>query len=209
MISAKEFNIPDSDFVVDIGGGPNPLERADMVIDPSFPGDTSNLSWWFGKEMIINANGMLVHKGKEFTFKKGSIEDIPLKDKEADFIYCGGVFQYVDHPDIACNELMRAGKRGFIKGPELSREAILSDVYRKWWMHRIEPDILLFFPKQEKDSLGKYVNYFYDLVNQNINGFRDFHFKTDLIDYWYVQLNWEKTIKYIVIYPNGKVETNV
>lgn len=52
---------------------------------------------------------------------KCSVEQMPFKDKEFDFVYCSHVLEHVVDPIRACRELMRVARRGYIETPTPER----------------------------------------------------------------------------------------
>jgi len=96
--------------VLDIGGGMNPLARADWVVDilpyesrREFAGERFNKSRWI-----------------EMDFGGSKPYKLPFSDKIFDFVWCQQTLEDIADPFMLVREIQRVGKAGFIEIP--SRE---------------------------------------------------------------------------------------
>lgn len=199
----NEFNIQPNDLVLDIGGGCNPFERANVVAD-------LYMGKWRNRDILVK-RGYLIHEGRQFRFVRSNVEELPFKDKQFDFVYCAHVLEHTIHPDKACMEIIRVGKRGYITTPDITNESILGDETHKWFVHYLGDNTLLIFPKldqhnQYKMLRGNYTNYFHHMYHNNIHNFVDMYHQKHMGQFWYVQMKWNSKFKYIVITKTHNVK---
>ncbi len=122
------FGIIPTDKVLDIGSGHLPFPLATHLSDVTFNNNT------YGRA------------GKPFKHIQGkpvyecNVEDMPFQDKEFDFVYCSHVLEHVHNPEIACRELMRIAKRGYIETPAKVKDLFLNSAKSSnhiWWVEAI------------------------------------------------------------------------
>lgn len=204
-----EWNLRENDLVVDIGGGCNPFERADVVVD-------NVIGEW--KKRPINVKGGYLFEGdKKYSFIQASIEKLPFKEKQFDFVYCSHTLEHTEFPEKACEEIMRVGKRGYITTPEITNETILGDHTHKWFVHALDKNTILFFPKLDQHNHYKrfrepYKLYFGDMDNNDTHNFakmRLHKMNPSTGSFWYVQMIWKDKFNYIVINKDNKIITNL
>ncbi|WP_207682916.1 class I SAM-dependent methyltransferase [Desulfonema magnum] len=105
-----DFGIKPSDKVLDIGSGHIPFPLATHLAD------------------IALEDHKYGRAGVPFKYVEGkpvfecSVEDTPFEDKEFDFVYCSHVLEHSQHPEKACQELMRIGKKGYIETPTKGKD---------------------------------------------------------------------------------------
>jgi predicted SAM-dependent methyltransferase len=99
--------IPDDWKVLEVGPGPYPFPRADVVVDR----DPANLEGLGGREVICAdfADGL-----PQFT------------DKEFDYVYCSHVLEHVEDPLACAKTLSRIAKRGTIVMPSAIKEGLFA-----------------------------------------------------------------------------------
>lgn len=109
-----DFNIQPGDKVLDIGSGHNPFPKATHLADISL------------------SNNIIGRDGVPFRYVDGkpvyecSVEKTPFSDKEFDFVYCSHVLEHAEHPALACQELIRIAKRGYIESPTKGKDIFLA-----------------------------------------------------------------------------------
>jgi SAM-dependent methyltransferase len=162
-----EEAINESDVVLDLGGWWKPFARANYVVD-YLPFHT-------------RAQGGRIGRGSErFSHSTWIQQDIcakqlPFKDKEIDFVYCGQTLEDVRDPLYVCKEIIRVGKRGYIEVPspwiecqfnvdEGELAAHYPGYEKHRWIVMIEGQKITFVPKQIWLSLYEFVPQ--DEVNQ-------------------------------------------
>lgn len=108
------FGLSSSDKVLDIGSGHIPFPLATHLADISFVDDSIGRAGlpfkYLGTRPVYECN----------------IEKLPFKDNEFDFVYCSHVLEHVENPEMACSELMRVAKRGFIETPKRAKDLWLN-----------------------------------------------------------------------------------
>jgi len=114
------FEIKSEDLVVDVGGGGNPLKRANLVVD-LFPADTTHR----GVPLKLYPHQRFVQADVE------NMHDV-FKDKSVDFLFSQQTFEHLDHPDVACEEIMRVAKRGFLDVPRMATDLHIGHREHKW-----------------------------------------------------------------------------
>ena len=109
-----DFGIKPGDKVLDIGSGHIPFPLATHLAD------------------ITLTDHHLGRAGTSFKYVDGkpvyecSVEAMPFGDKEFDFVYCSHVLEHTKNPEMACLELMRVGKRGYIETPTRAKDIFLN-----------------------------------------------------------------------------------
>jgi ubiquinone/menaquinone biosynthesis C-methylase UbiE len=84
--------------------------------------------------------------GKNFI--QADAENLPFKDKEVDFLFCRHVFEHIEHPEIACKEIIRVAKRGYIQTPTRFWERMFTKPRGEHrWIVETEGEKLVFTPK--------------------------------------------------------------
>lgn len=127
------LKIFENDRVLDVGGGHNPLERADVVVDVD-------------SEESPHRNGNRLKLFPHQQFVCASVESLPFADNEFDYVFCSQVLEHVENPALACAELQRVAKKGFIDTPRSCCDLVFSHKQHRWLIDRID-NILFFRPK--------------------------------------------------------------
>lgn len=114
-------NIKPSDLVLDVGGGDQPLSRANFVLD--------FMPWDFGEKRPTMFKE--IWPTPYFSKKTWIQQDIcaktpwPFEDKKFDFVFCSHTLEDVRDPIWVCQEIMRVGKAGYIETPSRIVESML------------------------------------------------------------------------------------
>jgi SAM-dependent methyltransferase len=136
-----DFDIAPGDRVLDIGSGGDPFPYATVLVD-RFPGTTQH------------RHAPFVRDGREFV--EADVCDLPFADKSFDFVYCAHVLEHVPDPLVACREIMRVGRRGYIETPTLGKDVLFAwrvpDMHR-WHVVAIA-NRLCFFELSPRQSEG-------------------------------------------------------
>ena len=114
-------NIKPDDLVLDVGGGDQPLSRANFVLD--------FMPWEIGGErsMMLREVWPIPY----FSEKTWIQQDIcarnkwPFEDKKFDFVFCSHTLEDIRDPIWVCQEMMRVGKAGYIETPSRIIESML------------------------------------------------------------------------------------
>lgn len=134
----KYLNINDGDRVLDVGGGHNPLKRANVVVDLDVHATSHR-----------NHNPLRLYEHQQFM--QASVENLPFKSKEFDYVFCSQTLEHVSNPQAACAELQRVAKRGLIDAPRSCLDLAFSHTDHIWLIDRID-GILYFRPKPIKTT---------------------------------------------------------
>lgn len=126
--------LKEGDLVIDIGSGHNPSPRANILSD-FFPDDT------------MHRGGKLVEDRPTVVC---SLERLPFKGKSIDFAICSHVFEHLDFPLIAAEELGRIAKMGYIETPAYGRDILVGTGNMHLWQVVSFKDELHFFQYTER-----------------------------------------------------------
>jgi ubiquinone/menaquinone biosynthesis C-methylase UbiE len=125
--------------VLEIGGGANPCERANVITN-------------YKQEENQRAKKAKVVPGAKML--EMDVQDMSdFKDKEFDFSLCVQVLEHVDNPVKACKEIMRVSKQGYIETPSPLCEKTIGWPFHKWLVYICpkNPNKLIFVKKSEED----------------------------------------------------------
>jgi len=114
------LEIQSHERVLEIGGGHNPVSRADVVVDIDFDLGIHR----DGQRMVSSIAGQHL--------VKGDVEALPFQDNAFDVILCLHVLEHVCDPAAACREMMRVGARGFIETPRKWTEYYAGHPAHQW-----------------------------------------------------------------------------
>ena len=117
---AGALNIREGERVLEIGGGGNPFSRADVLVDVDFASGR-------------HRDGVAVCRGGPGQkYLQANVEALPFKNKSFDVVICMHVLEHVDDPGLACEELMRVARRGFLETPRKWTEYYAGHPTHKW-----------------------------------------------------------------------------
>ena len=183
--AVKGFKIKITDKVLDVGGGSNPFERADVITELDSHDSSHTLDRIRQDKKYVECN----------------VEKMPFDDKEFDFVYCNHILEHTDSPEKACQELMRIAKRGYLEVPSYWGEYVFGDIGHKWLIYWIA-NTLVFQKKpysQKNDFNTPFdgiVHHLLDIKNKN-NFAR--YWQIDYRNFWTIQLLWKDEFKFKVI----------
>ncbi|MCK9424582.1 MAG: class I SAM-dependent methyltransferase [Ignavibacteriaceae bacterium] len=129
--------LPD-DIVLDIGSGNNPINRANILAD-------------FSPDDNFHRSGKLKEDRPVIVC---SVERIPIKQKTIDFVLCSHVLEHVNNPSIACGELQRIARKGYIETPAYGKDILIGTGYmHKWQVVSFEGTMNFFeYSKREQQA---------------------------------------------------------
>jgi len=127
--------------IIDLGCGNNPVKRATAAVDLHMEPEEREL----GSGPVIDTDQMK-EKGIQFVNSRVDAK-LPFKDKEFDFAYSHHVFEHLDDPTCACEEMTRIAKAGVIITPSFFAELSFGRPYHRW-MLMDRGNKLLFFRKR-------------------------------------------------------------
>jgi ubiquinone/menaquinone biosynthesis C-methylase UbiE len=135
------FQIKPEEKVLDIGSGPTPFPYATILCE-RFLGETVHRKG----EIVRNNLPML----------QADIYALPFSEKSIDFIYCAHVLEHLDNPELACKEIIRVGKRGYLETPNYMKDVLFSWaglMNHRWHTVAVE-NTLFFFEYTKRQQQG-------------------------------------------------------
>jgi hypothetical protein len=152
-------SIGDDDVVLEVGGGFQPLSRADYVAD-SVP---------YSEKNLISVKGWsTIHFSREtWATIDLSSQPLPFEDNSVDYVFCSHTLSRLRDPIFLCSEIVRVGRRGFVDFPSKWIECQknvdagnLSEYYSGYINHRwlIDASVnhLVFTPKTPLSTIVSY-----------------------------------------------------
>jgi len=139
---AGAFDLRGCDRILDIGCGNRPFAQATHLVDVSLTDHSER----FGYPIPLDGR----------PFYECSVEELPFDDGSFDYAYCSHVLEHVERPDLACRELMRVAKRGYIETPRSWVEYVFGAASHRWLIDD-ELGVLIFREKlaaEDSDPLG-------------------------------------------------------
>jgi len=196
----------DGETILEIGPGKDPMrwpkrrpkKWCDLYVDVLNKGD---LPW-------VDEHGL--------SYEQGTVENLSfIKDNSFDFVYARQILEHTSDPALACRELSRVAKRGYVATPSIFGEIFFGKPlgYHNWLIIE-RGGTLCFFQKrpfEDRPFKGWYINAVHKPSNDVHLEMRQ-HFIDDLSNEDCVHLmeyNWTDTIRYAVFWENGKVEISV
>lgn len=108
--------IPSNWLVLEIGGGPDPWPRSDVLVERT-PFDNTERAG----NAVIDRPSLAC-----------DAEALPFGDKVFDFVFCAQVLEHADDPTKFLSEIQRVGKAGYLETPKAVRELLFGWPYHKW-----------------------------------------------------------------------------
>jgi len=170
----RGLGIKKADIVLDVGSGPHPFYRADILADISIEGSRND----------------------ERPFVQADICDLPFHDKSVDFIYCSHILEHVNNPEKALTELQRVGLRGYVAVPSALWEELFGDDREHKWLIEQKGNQLIFTPKDEvffshseaaRNSMQKLFK-----LNPKVMG----RFYRESLPLWGIEFKWLENINF-------------
>jgi hypothetical protein len=172
--------IKPTDFVVEVGPGDRPFERANAYVD-----------WAF-----CRGNGNQWREPPDgFTECDVSTQPLPFKDGEVDFLYCRHVLEDLENPEFFLKEVRRVARGGYIETPspvvEMTRGIDAEEPpYRGYHHHHsivwVDPDgVLNLVPKMPS------VEHMHFDYKQPVLEMADNVFLCNTYHVWHGELTWK------------------
>lgn len=135
-INRNDLQIKKTDKVLEVGGGHNPHERSNLIVDKYVDSN-------------YHRSGDIKY-GAHQDFMQADGENLPFKDKAFDYVICSHVLEHVENPEAFLKEQFRVAKRGYIEVPSLMGEYLVPKASHRWLILEIEGKIVMV----EKERVG-------------------------------------------------------
>jgi SAM-dependent methyltransferase len=172
------LGIKSTDLVLEIGSGNRPRRRSNILCDRFLEDNYQRAS---GKNIVVDERPFVVAEGLA----------LPFRDHSFDYVVASHIIEHVDDPQKFVFELTRVAKAGYIESPSELGEKIFGWPFHQWIV-RIEKDTIIMRKRREDSPFGDYFHRMYQ-DDQLFAEFIDSHYED-----FYVQLEWEGSIKLIV-----------
>jgi len=186
----NKFEIQPGEIVLDIGSGGDPFPYATLLTDRYI-------------EPTYHRTDQLKLNGKPFSLS--AIEQLPFGDKSIDFVFCAHVLEHVADPIVACSEIVRVGKRGYIETPTLGKDMLFgwAKGMHKWHLISIS-NKLLFFEYSERQLEGARSSAWSDVIfSKHYHPMQELFYHNQ--DIFNVMFNWQNGFECIVFYLDGRL----
>lgn len=185
-----DFQVKPKDKVLDVGCGAYPVPFATILVDLYIEKSEHR-----AEEIKTNGKPLVI----------ADIERLPFEDKTYDFVFCSHLMEHTTDPIIACEELMRVGKRGYIETPSLMTDALFS-----WakgmhkWFTVIMDNRIVFFEYDDRLAEGVHTSYWRDSIfSKRYHPLQTVFFQN--LDLFNNSMIWEDRFNYSVFYLNGEM----
>lgn len=191
-----DFDIKESERVLDIGSGGYPFPLATDLVD-LYEHDTSHRP---GERLVADGR----------RFHVANVEKLPFIDHEFDFVYCSHVLEHVADPAAACEEIMRTGRRGFIETPTRLSDIMLNFTrlkdHHKWHINMLG-NTLVFMEWTDRERRDTECNDFFLMLQSKYeNPFKELVRRHR--DLFVNMLSWEGRFSYHVLDKAGRLQSN-
>lgn len=103
--------VPPTGVILDLGSGHNPFPCA-TILSERYLGQTHHR-----RDPLTRDHRPLVVL---------DVHQLPFADKSIDYLYCSHVLEHVERPEVACAEIMRVAKAGYIETPTFMKDMLFS-----------------------------------------------------------------------------------
>ncbi len=186
------FDIQVDSKVLDIGSGGEPFVHANFLMD-RYPGKTQH------RYNKLKTNNL--------PFVVGDIQYLPYKNKSFDYVYCAHVLEHVEKPNIALEEIIRIGKRGYIEVPTKMSDIVFNFAklqhFHKWHINVIGNTLLFieYSEKEQRDTGDQEL--FYMAHSMLPNSIRSMYRKNK--DLFTNMFMWKDKFDYFIFDKNGNM----
>jgi len=183
----KITSIVSTDFVLDIGPGSKPFERADVFIDKKFNKNDAFEQSGFAIPERINEK-LIYFDGNHF----------PFMDGQFDYVVCSHVIEHVPEEDLGIfiKELERISKKGgYLEYPNVFYELVNFQPVHRWFIKNREDTLLLFSKSNYAESVFPRIfrKLFYASKTHTQFIFRNYR------EIFFEGFEWHNEIKYKIV----------
>ena len=144
LFAAKRFGIKRNEFVLEIGSGPRPFLRSNILLDKSIRPYERAGKLVMDRPLVI-----------------ADAQYLPFKDKSFDFIIAAHILEHLAMPDKFIKEIERVGKGGYIETPSPFAENIFGHSFHKWFVYIKEETLVLTKKQQLASKTNDLMNYYW------------------------------------------------
>ncbi len=189
MIQTREerlstLKIGPDDLVVEIGSGNLPFIRSDILVD-SDPGEDAERSG-----ALVTDRPLVIADGHQ----------LPFRDKSVDYFFCSQVLEHATDPARFLDELVRAGRRGYLETPNEFRERLIRQPFHRWVVSLDDDTLVL----RENRLPAVFGSIFRNLMGNPLYG----HFYRHHYSGFNIMLEWDGEIRYRFEAPAAHLPDN-
>jgi len=158
----NKLDIAKKDWVLEIGGGPTPFARCDILADRFVDDDTHRSA-----PLVVDRPTVIC-----------DAHYLPFLDDSFDYIFCSQLLEHLEKPDLFFREIARVGKKGYIETPNEIRERLFGWSFHRWVVdidenglvlkeNKVEQAFGLFFHKLQLTNyeFARFCSASFDLLN--------------------------------------------
>lgn len=158
----RKLDISPTDWVLEIGGGPTPFVRSDILAD-KFLSDNTHRS----EPLLVDRPTVIC-----------DAHYLPFLDDSFDYVFCSQILEHLKNPELFFQEIARVGRKGYIETPNEIRERLFGWPFHKWIVDRddhglvlrqndVEQAFGLFFHRLQLENyeFAKFCSTSHDLLN--------------------------------------------
>jgi SAM-dependent methyltransferase len=123
----SQLNIAPDDWVLEIGGGPTPFARSDILADRFIEDDTHRAAPLVVDRLTVACDA----------------HALPFLDDSFDYVFCSQILEHLEDPKLFCNEIARVAKKGYIETPNEIRERLFGWPFHRWIVDTDEDGLVL------------------------------------------------------------------
>lgn len=121
------LDINRDDWVLEIGSGPIPFERSDIIAD-KFLGENTHRSG----DLVVDRPLVIC-----------DAHCLPFADKSFDYVFCSQILEHLENPKLFFDEIARVGKKGYIETPNEIRERLFGWPFHRWIIEKDENGLII------------------------------------------------------------------
>jgi SAM-dependent methyltransferase len=143
----ESLGILPGDFVVEVGGGHEPYERSDLILD-KYPFDNIHRS----QAMVYSAPTAIADAVR-----------LPLPAHGCDWIFASHIIEHLPEPDRFLKEVQRCSKSVYLEFPGLNRELMFAWAFHEWLVIA-DGSHLVFYRNDIPQLFGRFFHQNYDFL---------------------------------------------
>jgi uncharacterized protein YbaR (Trm112 family)/SAM-dependent methyltransferase len=122
-----KLDVETNDWVLEIGGGPSPFERSDVLADKFLSDNTER------------ADSLIVDRPTVIC----DAHYLPFVDDSFDYVFCSQILEHLEKPKLFFKEIARVGRKGYIETPNEIRERLFGWPFHKWIVGKDKTGLVL------------------------------------------------------------------